>query len=227
MKLARQQYRLTKESEEYLEVIYKLQEKDGIAKTTKIAKQLNVALGSITNTIKCLKKKGLVEHTPYKGIKLTKKGVREALKVIRKHRLAERLLVDILKMKWSEAHEAACLLEHALTEEILQYVEKALNYPKKCPHGNPIPTNKGEIEEECSYPLHSLKVGKCAKIVKVTDESSEKLNILENYKIKPGKNLCLVNKSLDNGFIEIKVGKEHFKLNSDLATIIQVREKDE
>lgn len=218
-----QQVRLTRESEEYLETIYKLQKRDGIAKTTEIAKRLNVALGSVTNTIECLERKGLVEHKPYKGIKLTEKGLIHALKIIRKHRLAERLLTDTLKMEWSKVHEAACSLEHALTEEVLLYIEKALGYPKKCPHGNPIPTSEGIIEEEHSCPLNSLKNGECAEIVKITEESEDKLKILEKYGIRPGIKLYLVNKSLKDRFVKVKVNNKSLKLEMDMASAIWVR----
>ena len=225
--MAKQPFKLTKESEEYLEAIYRLQKRKGIAKTTEIARKLNVALGSVTNTIECLERKGLVEHEPYKGVRLTEKGIKEALKVIRKHRLAERLLVDTLKMEWSKVHEAACSLEHAITEEMLPYIERALGYPMKCPHGNPIPSSKGKIIEEKCYPLSSLEVGKIAEIIKITEESSEILQILENYGMKPGKKLHLVDKDLRKGFIKVRVNKECYMLNSRLAAAIWVRGEDD
>jgi len=223
----KRQPRLTKQSEEYLEAIYKLQERNGVAKTTEIAKQLNVALGSVTNTIECLERKGLIEHKPYKGVKLTEKGKREALKVIRRHRLAERLLVDILKMEWSQVHEAACSLEHALNEEVLKHIERALRYPAKCPHGNPIPTSDGKIEEEPSYPLNMLEIGKHAEIVKLTEESREKLKILEEYRIKPRRKLYLMDKNSEEGFLKVKIDGKSLELSSEIAAIIWVREINE
>jgi len=225
--LTKQLFKLTKESEEYLEAIYKLQKRKGIAKTTEIARKLNVALGSVTNTIKCLERKGLVEHEPYKGVRLTEKGVKEALRVIRKHRLAERLLVDALKMEWSKVHEAACSLEHAITEEMLPYMERALGYPKRCPHGNPIPSSEGEIIEEKCRPLSSLRAGKIVKIIKITEESSEILQILESYGIKPGKKMHLLDKDLGRGFVKVRVDKECCVLNSRLAAAIWVRGEDD
>jgi len=227
IKLKKQKLQLTKESEEYLETIYKLQKKNGIAKTSEIARQLNVALGSVTNTIENLERRGLIEHKPYKGVKLTEKGMKEALKVLRKHRLAERLLTDALKMKWSEVHEAACSLEHALTEEILRHIEKALGYPKKCPHGNPIPTDKGEIQEEKSYPLTLLKIKETAEIVKITEESSEKLRVLEEYGLKPGTKLSLIDKSFREGFIELKIGATCLKLDLETASGVWVRREND
>jgi len=93
--------------EEYLECIFKLQEKSGVARTSDIVKSLGVVPGTVTNTVEWLEKEGLVTHKPYKGVKLTEKGRKIALQVIRRHRLSERLLTDILNMKWDKAHDAA------------------------------------------------------------------------------------------------------------------------
>ncbi|MEM2922573.1 MAG: metal-dependent transcriptional regulator, partial [Candidatus Bathyarchaeia archaeon] len=100
--------------EDYLENIYKLEEKEGVARTKDLADKMHVGLGTITNTVEMFERQGLVAHRPYKGIKLTRGGRKIALDVIRRHRLAERLLTDILKVDWSKAHELACKLEHSL-----------------------------------------------------------------------------------------------------------------
>ncbi|MEM3648531.1 MAG: metal-dependent transcriptional regulator, partial [Thermoproteota archaeon] len=91
--------------EEYLECIYRLQEKEGVARTSSIVKSLRVVPGTVTNTVEKLEKDGFVTHVSYRGVRLTEKGRRIALKVVRRHRLSERLLVDILKMEWDRVHE--------------------------------------------------------------------------------------------------------------------------
>ncbi|MBS7629459.1 metal-dependent transcriptional regulator, partial [Candidatus Bathyarchaeota archaeon] len=131
--------------EEYLENIYRLQERDGVARTKKLAEMMNVTLGTITNTIESLERRRFVKHLPYKGVRLTKEGEKIAIDVIRRHRLVERLLTDILRMEWSRVHEVACKLEHGFTEELVMLIGKSLGYPKTCPHGNPIPTRKGSM----------------------------------------------------------------------------------
>jgi len=124
--------------EEYLEAIYKLEERRDAAKTGDLAKQLKVALGTVTNTIENMEKQNLVVHEPYKGVKLTDKGRKRALNVIRRHCLSERLLTDILRLEWSKVHDAACKLEHAFAdEELSRSLDEALGHPKTCPHGNP------------------------------------------------------------------------------------------
>lgn len=175
---------LSQESEEYIEAIYKIQKRNGIAKTSELAKELHVVPGSITNTITHLETHDLVEHKPYRGVRLTKKGEKLALDIIRRHRLAERLLTDILDAKWNEVHENACKLEHALTQEVVDLLEKKLGNPKICPHGNPIPTKNGEIEEEQCHPLTEMELDEFCSIAKITDENKEKLQKLAEKGIK-------------------------------------------
>lgn len=124
---------VTAATKKYLEGIYRLQEKNGVARTGDIVKLLKVAPGTVTNTVRRLKREGLVAHEPYRGVKLTKEGRKIALRMIRRHRLSERLLTDILHVEWSKAHEAACRLEHGITDDITENLERVLGYPKTCP----------------------------------------------------------------------------------------------
>ncbi|KPV64610.1 MAG: manganese transport transcriptional regulator [Candidatus Bathyarchaeota archaeon BA2] len=115
---------VSSEAEEYLEVIYRLEEKTGFARTMELARKLKVVPGSVTNTIEGLERRGLVTHEPYKGVKLTEKGRKIALNVLRGHRLAELLLTEILHVDWSEVHEVACKLEHVIAADIMKPLEK-------------------------------------------------------------------------------------------------------
>jgi len=192
---------LSHEAEEYLEAIYKLQKRRGIVRTKELAEELKVVPGSITNTIAHLEKHGLVEHTPYKGVRLTAKGEKLALNIIRRHRLAERLLTDLLKADWSSVHETACRLEHALTEDVLFLLERRLGYPKFCPHGNPIPTVNGELSDVECCPLTSMVANQTCIVVKFLDERKETLLSLAGKGIKPNVPLHIV-----------KVEKDHLVL---------------
>ncbi|MEM3090307.1 MAG: metal-dependent transcriptional regulator, partial [Candidatus Bathyarchaeia archaeon] len=176
---------LSHEAEEYIEAIYKLQKKSGVARTKELAEELNVVPGSITNTIAHLEKHGLVEHTPYRGVKLTAEGERLALNIIRRHRLAERFLTDILEAEWSNVHESACRLEHALTDDVLSLLERRLGYPKFCPHGNPIPTASGEVSDVECCSLTSVAINQQCIIVKIVNEKREMLTALAIKGIKP------------------------------------------
>ena len=106
---------VSNQAEEYLEAIYRLESKVGFARTMDLSRELGVVPGSITNTIENLERKGLVIHERYKGVKLTDNGQKIASSILRRHRLAERLLTDFLHLDWSEVHDPACKLEHALS----------------------------------------------------------------------------------------------------------------
>ncbi len=202
---------ISNEAEEYLEAIYRLEETYGIAKTMQLVRLLKVAPGSVTNTIEHLEKHELVLHTPYKGVKLTAKGRRIALKILRKHRLAERLLTDFLKIEWSDVHELACKLEHAMVDQIVFGMEKALGYPKTCPHGNPIPPEHGVTKnKKGDIPLSQLETNEHGVIAKITDENREKLRLLADLGLKPGVKICMVHKTLNDMKIRI-TGKTRSK----------------
>lgn len=125
--------------EEYIEAIYDIAGRDGIAKTTEIAEHLNNAPASVTEVFKRMKQKGFVRYEPHKGVSLTKKGYKEAIKMKRKHRLLEVFLDKILHLQSDKIHEQACKMEHTLTDETEIALCKTLNGPNHCPHGSPIP----------------------------------------------------------------------------------------
>jgi len=214
---------VTHQAEEYLEAIYRLEQKGGFARTMELARNLNVVPGSVTNTIENLKRKGLVIHKPYKGVKLTENGRKIASSVLRRHRLAERLLTDILHLDWSKVHDQACKLEHALSPEILKPLEKALGHPKKCPHGNPIPTSCGGIFEEETMALSELGANVSGVIVKITEEKSETLQQLTRLNLIPGKWVQVENKIVPSGSLTIRVEGESCTIDHDLASIIYVK----
>jgi DtxR family Mn-dependent transcriptional regulator len=217
---------VTHQAEEYLEAIYRLEQKGGSARTMELARNLNVVPGSVTNTIENLKRKGLVIHKPYKGVKLTDNGRKIASSVLRRHRLAERLLTDILHLDWSEVHDQACKLEHALSPEILKPLEKALGHPKRCPHGNPIPTSCGGIFEEETIALSELGAKMGGVIVKITEEKTETLQQLTRLNLTPGKRVQVEN-IFPSGSLAIRVEGERCTIDPDLASIIYVKTNGE
>lgn len=210
--------------EEYLEAIYKLQEKSGAAKTSDLVDLLKVAPGTVTNTVERLEKEEYITHEPYKGVKLTEKGLKIAIQVVRRHRLSERLLTDILHMKWDKVHEAACKLEHGITDEIIKPLEKALRHPKTCPHGNPIPTKRGGIIEEKSQPLTKLNEKEQGILVKITEEKSDLLHYLNTLGLAPGAKIEILEKAPFDGPITLKVDGTSRALSPEMASIIQVRQ---
>jgi DtxR family Mn-dependent transcriptional regulator len=215
---------ISNQAEEYLEAIYRLEKKRGYAKTMELARKLKVVPGSVTNTIESLERRDLVSHKPYKGVKLTEKGRRIASNVLRKHRLAERFLTDILHLDWSKVHDAACKLEHALSPEILNPLEKALGTPKTCPHGNPIPTEKGIAIEEESKPLIDLNSGESGVVVKITDEKTGALKVLDNLGLIPGSHVEVERKGSFMGPLNIQVEGKRHTIERTLAGHVHVKQ---
>lgn len=214
---------VTAVTEEYLEGIYRLQQSSGVAKTSEIVKLLQVVPGTVTNTVERLEREGLVTHEPYKGVKLTEEGRKIALDVIRRHRLSERLLTDILHVDWDEAHKAACRLEHGITDDIVKNLEKALGHPTTCPHGNPIPTKCGGILEEESEPIASISPQEGGVIVKITEEEPELLRYLTTLGLRPGASIEVVEKAPFNGPITVKVAGANRALSRQVAALIEVK----
>jgi len=209
---------LSYEAEEYVEAIYRLQKRSGIAKTKELAKELRVVPGSITNTIAHLERHSLVRHQPYRGVKLTTKGEKLALDILRRHRLAERLLTDILNAEWSDVHESACKLEHALTKEVIILLEKRLEGPKFCPHGNPIPTERGQMEEEKCFPLTEIRLNETCIVAKITDEKSKKLFTLASKGIKPEVSIHVVERK-PSSIVLCVAGKERALSYDDASSV--------
>jgi len=214
---------ITATTEEYLEGIYKLQQKDDVARTSDLVKLLQVAPGTVTNTIERLEREKLVKHVPYKGVQVTDDGRKIALNVIRKHRLLERLLTDILHMGWDKVHNSACKLEHAVTEDLLNSLETILDHPTTCPHGNAIPTTYGGINEEESESLTSLKPGERGLVVRITEEEPELLQYLATLNLKPQAGVEVVEKAPFNGPLTIQVLGVTKALSRDVADIVEVR----
>jgi DtxR family Mn-dependent transcriptional regulator len=216
---------VTEVVEEYLEGIYRLQEKSGVARTIDIVKVLQVAPGTVTNTVERLEKEGMLRHEPYRGVRLTDKGRKIALDVIRRHRLSERLLTDFMRVDWDKAHDAACRLEHGITNDVIKKLEKALGHPKTCPHGNPIPTACGGIVEEKSEPLSTLKSEESGVVAKIKDETLEVLKYIAALGLLPGASIEIVEKAPFDGPVTVKVGGANHALSLSMASNIWVKRK--
>jgi len=211
--------------EEYLEAIVKLEQKHGVARTYDIAESLHVTPGTVTSAVEQLERHGLVVHVPYKGVKLTEEGRREGVSVVRRHRLAERLLTDILNISWSRSHEIACKFEHVIDDEVARAIERKLNEPATCPHGNPIPSPTGRIEQDESVPLTALAARQKAVIVKITEERESLLRHLSSLGLLPGVEIEVQERAPMKGPILVCVSGASYALGRDVASCIFVRQK--
>jgi DtxR family Mn-dependent transcriptional regulator len=214
---------VTEVVEEYLESIYRLQKKGGVARTSDLVEVLQVVPGTVTNTVERLEKEGMLKHEPYRGVRLTDKGRKIALDVIRRHRLSERLLTDFAHVDWDKAHDAACRLEHGLTNDVVKKLEKALGHPKTCPHGNPIPTACGGILEEKLESLSTLKPKESGVVAKIEDERPEVLRYIATLGLLPGTPIEIVEKAPFEGPVTVKVGGVSHALSLLMASSIWVK----
>jgi len=214
---------VTIQTEEFLECIYRLQQRDGVAKTSELVKMLKVVPGTVTNTVERLERKGLVVHEAYKGVRLTEEGRNIALKVLRRHRLSERLLADMLHMKWDQVHEAACHLEHGVTDEVAKNIEEALGWPQTCPHGNPIPTKSGGIVEEERNFLWTLRTGDEGIVAGITDEKQDTLEPAERLGLRPGVHIKVLEKAPDETTMKVNVDGVDRTLSLKIASHVMVR----
>ena len=209
----------------YLKTIYNLEFRNGSARTGDIAKILKITPGSVTNTLEVLEGKGLVEREPYKGVKLTGTGRSLALSVFRRHRLAERLLMDVLHYEWAETHDEACKLEHAVSDNLANSIEKTLGNPETCPHGNPIPDEKGYLAPTKSEALSNLGAGQLGVVSAIPDENTELLRYLANLGMLPGVEVKVEEKAPFKGPMMVKVGSNSYPLSLDVADGIYVNKR--
>lgn len=167
--------------ENYLKAIYHLQEGGGKVNTNALAGRLNAKAASITDMMKKLSGKGLLNYTPYYGFSLSTEGKRTALMVIRRHRLWEFFLADRLNFDWKEVHSIAEELEHVSSKKLIDKLDEYLGYPENDPHGDPIPDRKGKIRQIPLMALHELALNQSGEILQVINQSEQ---ILEHLKEK-------------------------------------------
>ena len=215
---------MSESTEMYLLTIYKLNQQHGSAGNTQLANWLGVSTASITEMVKKLADKGLVERKGRK-LRLLPEGRSIALKVIRKHRLAERLLTDHLKIPWDHAHEQSCRLEHILSDTVVDSLEEFLGYPKTCPHGHPIPDKEGNVELVDAPPLSDFPEGSVVIVERVSEESPEVLRYLEQQKVFPGEEIRITKVAPFEGPLLVEIGGDSLPLRREIASKVWALEK--
>jgi DtxR family Mn-dependent transcriptional regulator len=166
---------------------------------------------------------GLVEHERYRGVRLTERGRRVALEVIRHHRLVELFLVESLGMTWDEVHAEAEVLEHALSEELEELIAAKLGDPTVDPHGDPIPSRELKLAVTDAPALAELEPGETATFVRISDSEPEMLRFLGERGIGPGARLELVERQPFDGPLFVRVGKKVHVLGATLARAMRVQ----
>jgi DtxR family Mn-dependent transcriptional regulator len=207
--------------EEYLELIYKFS-LDGVVRPVQLAEALAVSAPTVTSSLRRLEAAGLVTR-PGLGVELTESGRREALAIVRRHRVAERFLVDALGLPWDVAHEEACVLEHALSERVLAALEVFLDNPDVCPHGHPIPSAALDVAPNVGLPLSEMPAGSSATVVSVPEDDEEVLAYFGEIAMRPGVGLFVEETAPFAGPLLVIVGDKRVPVDRTVAARILVR----
>ena len=190
---------LSRSVEDYLKVIYHLSNQGGFASTSDIAAMLEVAPPSVSGMVKRLSETGLIEHVPYRGVQLTAQGRRAALKMIRRHRILELYLTQQLGYDWGGVHDEAERLEHAVSDDLIERMAGALGNPLYDPHGDPIPTAAGDIEEAELMSLAEAPVGAKLELRQVGTQDPARLRYFAEQGLTPGVLLTVTDRQPFNG----------------------------
>jgi DtxR family transcriptional regulator, Mn-dependent transcriptional regulator len=190
---------LTRSVEDYLKAIYHLSSQGGFASTSDIAAMLAVASPSVSGMVKRLSETGLIEHVPYRGVQLTGQGRRAALKMIRRHRILELYLTQHLGYDWGGVHAEAEQLEHAVSDDLIERMASALGQPQYDPHGDPIPTAGGEIEEAELVSLADAAPGTKLELRQVATQDAARLRYFAEQGLTPGVLLTVTERQPFNG----------------------------
>lgn len=217
---------ISQAAQDYLKAIYKLLNgRDAVASvnTSMVAEKMEVAAASATNMVKKLAEMKLVDHTPYQGVVLTETGEKVALEVIRHHRLLELYLAEVLGYDLDKVDAEAERLEHVISEEFEDRIDKVLGYPTVDPHGAPIPSKDGEISFGNYRPLAEVEVGEKVHIKQVSDRSSEMLRYMGSMGLKPNVVVEVKERAPFNGPMEIVVeDTDQYSLGLEVANHIYV-----
>jgi len=208
--------------ENYLKTIFHLQTRDDNVTTNELAEKLHTKPASITDMMKKLKTRKLVNYQPYQGFRLTPEGKKVALSIIRRHRLWEYFLAEKLKFNWNEVHEVAEQLEHVSNKKLIDKLDEYLAFPKFDPHGDPIPDTNGKMETGTQINLSELPVNKPAKVCFIANQSELLLEHLNEKKINIGASIVIKRKFSFDDSLEIKSDNKLLSISDQLAKNIFV-----
>ncbi len=213
---------LTAPVEDYLKAIYDVELAGDAAATNDIAQRLDIAPASVSGMVRRLAEQGLLAYEPYRGVRLTPAGRRAALRTIRRHRVIEAYLVRALGFPWDSVHEEAERLEHAASDTLIDRMARAIGEPLTDPHGAPIPTREGRVDETRYGTLADVAVGGRARLIRVGDEDAALLRHLSSLGLRPEATVSVRSRAPYDGPITLDVGGRRRQVGSALAARLQV-----
>ena len=193
----------------------------GMVSMGRLATAMNVVPGTATSMVKTLADSGLVQYEPRSGVKLTHSGEQLALHVLRRHRLLEVFLVKILGLDWSTVHDEADQLEHAVSDRVLERIDSLLGHPTVDPHGDPIPSAKGQLDEPARRSLADCPIGVPQRVARVLDQDPEFLKFLERQGLIPGATLSVLKREPQSEAVKIRLPAQE-ELSLGLATAAKI-----
>jgi DtxR family Mn-dependent transcriptional regulator len=215
---------MTLSEEDYVKAIYHLGKGErATVSTNAIAEQMDTKPSSVTDMIRKLSEKGLINYKKYKGVSLTEIGTKTALTLVRKHRLWEVFLVEKLDFTWDEVHEIAEQLEHIKSEKLVDQLDKHLGYPQVDPHGDPIPSKNGEFKKAVKKLLNEVPVGTSGICVGVKDSSVPFLKFLDKNKIALGDSILVMDKEEFDGSLHIKIKENGVHISNQIASNLYLK----
>jgi len=211
--------------EDYLKTIFQSAHDDEKVSTSNLAQQMTCSPASVTNMLQKLSELKLVEYEPYQGVTLTPTGKNVALEILRHHRLIELYLADVLGYSWDKVHAEAEQLEHVISEEFEERIDRALGHPTIDPHGDPIPSKEGEIAVPSFQSLWETPGGEKVKVYRVSDRDPAVLRYLATLGIFPDVEINVLEKGPFNGPIRVMIDDNEHSLGEELANQIFVVSK--
>ncbi len=210
---------------EYLAEIYRLQEYEPTVSTTSLAERLDVSAPAVPRMLKRLKSAGYVKHIPYQGVQLTPRGRDEALREIRRHRVLEVFLVNVMGFTWDEAHQHSDDLGPGLNDTLTGRMAEMTGHPTRCPHGEPIPDEDGNLPEIDDICLLNLNVGYQGTISRVRTHEPERLRYFSELGLVPGAQVSVLGRAPFNGPMRLQVGREEVVVGANLIQSIWVTQE--
>lgn len=203
--------------EEYLESIYKLSTTNAPVRAVRLAEQLGVSAASVAEMVRKLVDQGLVNRSKDMEIILTAEGSKQAIRLLRRHRLSERFLTDLVGLPWDKVHDEACRFEHVLSPEVEEGLDRLLNRPDTCPHGYPIPNADGHVAANPTRPLSDFQPGGFGVVAHVPEEDSELLRYLGELGVRPGVRINIKSVAPFDGPFHIEIDGKTHAIGKDLA----------
>jgi DtxR family Mn-dependent transcriptional regulator len=210
----------------YLGEIYRLQEENAWPGLSLVADNMGVSLQAASRMIRRMAESGYIEHEAYKGVRLTAAGEKIALQVIRRHRILEVFIVSVMGFGWEEAHDMVDSLERGVEDRIIDRMDEMAGYPRRCPHGEPIPSKDGVMPAVKDQPLSDWPEQSAAQVSRVKTHDPAKLRYLKQVNLVPGNPLKVISRSPFNGPVHLECAGERFVIGNELAGELYVESLD-